>query len=359
VKQSHTFKEYGGGFFLFCLCAVVVFAYIVLRPFLAVFLITLVLAAVTYPLYERIRGWLKGRESLASLFTCLLVVILLIVPGVIILALLAHESIQVYAWVNDKVTSIQGAQGGLKAQILAAQKAYLPFVDFERVPLGEWLSTLAKRVSELLVGWSTAAIGTVTGAVVNFFLVLVTLFFFFKDGPALGRWVLHLIPLPGSLKQDLLQQFRDVSESAFYGSFLSGIVQGTLGGIGFWLVGLPPLVWGVFMAFFSLIPLVGTLSIWGPAAALLLLSGRTGAGLFLIFWGAVVIGMSDNVVRSLVMKGKAELHPLLIFFSLVGGVMAFGFLGLVLGPLAVLLIISMLRAYEDAARPLLDQMDQR
>jgi predicted PurR-regulated permease PerM len=359
VQPEHSLREYGGGFFLICLLALLIFAYMVLKPFLVVFLITLVLAAVTYPLYERIRARLKGRDSLASLLTCLLVVVLLIVPGVIILALLAHESVQLYAWVNDNVTSIRGAQSGLKAQILAVQKAFLPFVNLEQLPLGEWMNNLAKRLSELLIGWSTAAVGAVTGAILDFFLVIITLFFFFKDGSALGGWLLHLIPLPGSLKRDMLQQFRNVSESAFYGTFLSAIVQGTLGGIGFWLVGLPPLVWGVVMAFFSLVPLVGTSLVWGPAAALLLLTGRTGAGLFMIVWGAGVTGMSDNFVLPLVMKGRAELHPLLIFFALIGGISAFGLLGLVLGPLAILSIISMLRAYEDAAAPLLDEIDRR
>ena len=113
------------------------------------------------------------------------------------------------------------------------------------------------------------------------------------------------------------------------------------------------------MAVLSLIPLVGTFLVWGPAAILLIADDRMGAGIFLILWGVVVVGLSDNVLRPLLMQGKSQLHPLLIFFSLIGGIMAFGPLGILLGPLAIVLVIAMLRAYEEAARPFLEYMDQR
>jgi len=115
----------------------------------------------------------------------------------------------------------------------------------------------------------------------------------------------------------------------------------------------------VLMAVLSLIPLVGTFLVWGPAAVLLMTGGRLGAGIFLVIWGVVVVGMSDNVLRPLLMRGKSQLHPALIFFSLIGGIMAFGPLGILLGPLAIVLVIAMLRAYEEAARPFLEYMDNR
>ena len=125
------------------------------------------------------------------------------------------------------------------------------------------------------------------------------------------------------------------------------------------IVGLPPLVWGVLMAFLSLIPLVGTFLVWGPAAVLLVAGGRPFAGIFLAVWGAVVVGLSDNVLRPLFMRGKSQLHPALIFFSLIGGILAFGPLGILLGPLAIVLVISMLRAYEESAGSFLEYMDNR
>ena len=170
---------------------------------------------------------------------------------------------------------------------------------------------------------------------------------------------MHLTPLPGSLEREIGEKFKEVSESAFLGTFLTAAAQGFLGGIAFLIVGFPPLVWGVMMAVMSLIPLVGTFLIWGPAAAILLTAGRTGAGIFLVVWGVVVVGLSDNVLRPLLMQGKSQLHPLLIFFSLIGGIMAFGPLGILLGPLAIVLVIAMLKAYEEAARPFLEYMDHR
>jgi predicted PurR-regulated permease PerM len=235
----------------------------------------------------------------------------------------------------------------------------LPRLDLERFEVGKALTGFAGTLSGLLVKWSTSGVKLVTSAVWQFFLMLFALFYFYKDGAAFLHWMMHLTPLPGSLEREIQEKFREVSESAFLGTFLTAAAQGVLGGVGFLIVGYPPLVWGVLMAVLSLIPLVGSFLVWGPAAVLLISGGRMGAGIFLVIWGVVVVGLSDNVLRPLLMQGKSQLHPALIFFSLIGGIMAFGPLGILLGPLAIVLVIAMLRAYEEAARPFLEYMDQR
>jgi predicted PurR-regulated permease PerM len=113
------------------------------------------------------------------------------------------------------------------------------------------------------------------------------------------------------------------------------------------------------MAFFSMVPLVGTSLIWGPAAILLILTDRATHGIFLILWGIVVVAGSDNFIRPIIMRGKSELHPVLIVCSLLGGLFAFGYLGILLGPLAMVLAISLIQAYEAAARPVLDELHKR
>jgi predicted PurR-regulated permease PerM len=112
------------------------------------------------------------------------------------------------------------------------------------------------------------------------------------------------------------------------------------------------------MAFFSMLPIVGTAIVWFPAGVILILTDHLGSGLFLMAWG-LMVSLSDNLIRPMIMKGRSELHPLLIFFSLLGGVFSFGPLGILLGPLAIVLAISMLQAYEAAAKPMLEELDRR
>ena len=275
-----------------------------------------------------------------------------------LVGLLAKESVQIYGWANEKAQS-GVLQESVGQRLVDLQQRFLPRFDLERFDVGKALTGLAGTLSGLLVKWSTSGVKLVTSAVWQFFLMLFALFYFYKDGAAFLHWMMHLTPLPGSLEREIQEKFREVSESAFLGTFLTAAAQGFLEALGFLIVGYPPLVWGVLMAVLSLIPLVGTFLVWGPAAILLMTGGRMGAGIFLVIWGVVVVGLSDNVLRPLLMQGKSQLHPALIFFSLIGGIMAFGPLGILLGPLAIVLVIAMLRAYEQAARPFLEYMDQR
>ena len=358
MEQDHTYRERGQGFLLVCLILVLLFGYLVLRPFLNIFLLALVIATITYPVYRRLLGLTRGRQSLSSFLSIVFVVVVLIIPCLLLLGLLATESVQVYGWINEKVQN-GAVEKSVVQRAMDLQAKYLPKLDLERLDLGQKLAAMAGILSGILMKWSTSALKGITSAVWQFLLMLFALFYFYKDGAAFLRWMMHLTPLPGSLEREIAEKFKEVSESAFYGTFLTALAQGFLGGLGFLIVGLPPLVWGVFMAFLSLIPLVGTFLVWGPAAILLMASDRLGAGIFLVVWGVVVVGLSDNVLRPLLMKGKSQLHPLLIFFSLIGGMIAFGPLGILLGPLAIVLVISMLRAYEEAARPFLEYMDNR
>jgi predicted PurR-regulated permease PerM len=300
----------------------------------------------------------RGRENLAALLTCIMVVMLVIVPCLLLLGLLARESLELYEWINHKVEAGLLDSDKLKRAV-DLQKRLLPHVDLGQLELGKILTGLAGSLSGLLVNLSATALKMVTTTIWKFFLMLFALFYFLRDGAKFIRWVMHLSPLTRSLEEEILERFKGVSESAFYGTFLTALAQGFLGGIGFLIAGLQPMVWGVAMAFFSLIPVVGTAIVWGPAAIVLLLSGKTASGVFLIVWGIVVVGMSDNLLRPFLMKGKNELHPLLIFFSLLGGIAAFGLLGVIVGPLAIVLLIALLQAYEEAARPALDDFDTR
>lgn len=356
MERYEGLKHYGGGFLIASLFAVLIFGYVVLKPFLSIFLVSLVLATVAEPAHVRIRKLTRGREGLAALISCFLVLVVLVVPCLVLLGLLAQQSIQLYDWMNQRLHGNIMDEQWVK-DLLEWQRKVLPQLRLDPKELLKNFTGLIGTLSKELVALSAAALKAVTTAIWQFFLVMVALFYFLKDGGRFLNWALHLTPLPGSLRRELFEKFKGVSESAFYGAFVTAIIQGFLGGIGFLIVGLQPLVWGVAMAFFSMLPVVGTSIVWLPAGTILIITNHVGSGIFLIIWG-LMVSLSDNLIRPMIMKGRSELHPLLIFFSLLGGVLSFGPLGILLGPLAIVLAISMLQAYEAAAKPILEELER-
>ncbi len=350
-------KDFGGIFLIVCLLGALIFAYIVMQSFLTIFLLAAVLSIIAYPVYGRILAATRQRRSLSAFLTCCLVILMVILPALALLTITAHESVQIYGFLNEKVRSGVITQS-LMPQVLALQQKYVPQLDITSLDPGKTVTDLAGNLSKQLIGMSTKALAAVTSTVWEFFLMLFALYYMLKEGREFLEWVAHMLPLSSSLEKEISRQFQEVSKSAFYGTFLTAILQGILGGMGFWIAGLPALVWGTAMAFFSLIPMVGTAIIWLPAALWLLLTAKTGWGIFLIVWGVVVVGMSDNLIRPLLMKGKNPLHPSFIFFSLIGGLASFGLLGILLGPLSLVLLLVILEAYESAARPVLDELDR-
>ncbi|MBI9077902.1 MAG: AI-2E family transporter [Desulfatibacillum sp.] len=356
MSRSANLSDYGGGFLLFCLLCALAFAYVVMRPFLTIFLVSMVLAIIAHPLHTWSLKITKNRDSLAALVTVVMVLLLIVLPAIIMVVLLANESAQVVVWIN------KGVDSGLFTdktvhKLTALQQKYLPDVEINPIEIGKSLSGAAAWLSKKLISYSATAVGALGSTLWKFILMLFTLFYFLRDGRDALRWAMHLSPLKQSLETEIIDCFQEVSRSAFYGTFLTALAQGLLGGIGLFFAGLPPLTWGLFMAFFSMIPVVGTALVWVPATILLYATGKIGSAIFLAIWCIVVVGASDNVLRPLLMRGKNPLHPLLIFFSLLGGLSAFGLLGILLGPLAIVLLIALLKAYEEAASPILNGLD--
>lgn len=350
--------DYGGPVLLCCVLAAVVFAFVVFRPFLTIFILAAVLAILAQPVFSFFTRRLGRRRSLAALLTVLAVIFFVIAPVVLLLSLLVNESLQAYQVVEKKIT-----EGALDRKAFAwldeKQKRYFPSLSVDLSDVSKSAAGIAGKVSNTLILMAKDLLQGLSSAIWQFVLMLVALFYFLRDGDKVIRYIMHLTPLPSSLETEIGDCFKDVSRSAFFGTFLTAMIQGCLGGIGFLIVGLPPFVWGVVMAFFSMVPLVGTALVWLPASVVLFATGKVFGGAFLICWGILVVGASDNFLRPMLMRGKSELHPMLIFFSLLGGLAAFGFLGVILGPLSVMLLISLLQAYEEAAHARLEALDRR
>jgi predicted PurR-regulated permease PerM len=207
-----------------------------------------------------------------------------------------------------------------------------------------WLVTGTKRMLELVASSGPAVMLGALGTVFSFFLMLFVLFFVLRDGPAFARKAVRLLPIEGRLRDRLWRHLIDVTRAVFMGIGLTAIVQGILMGIGFMIAGVPsPLVFGVLAILFALVPFVGTAVLWVPAALWLIAKGQPGYAAFIVAWGVIVVGSVDNFLRPLLISGRVEVPTLAVFIGVMGGLAAFGFIGLFLGPIVLGLLVALFR----------------
>ena len=186
------------------------------------------------------------------------------------------------------------------------------------------------------------------GTLVGFLLMLFLLFFFLRDGASMSARLKNLIPMPKSRKHELFDYLGSVTRAVVFGTLLTALLQGTLVGIGFAIVDLPsPVVFGVIAAVLSLLPIGGTALVWGPATIILAVQGRYGSALFMLLWGALLVGLIDNFLKPLLISGRAEVPTLAALLGVLGGLAAFGPIGMFLGPVILALAIALVRWAEE------------
>lgn len=344
---------------LLCLGLAVYACYLLLQPYMEPMLLALILGMMIYPLHQRFQRQLGDRPNLAASLSCSLLTLVILLPALLVLLAILQQgiaySVTVKAWVAEG-----GAQQLLANPWLAKLRELLnqvlPANSEHFANLSEQLMGSASSMGKTLVNVSTGLVGSVTHFIVQMLLMLFVLFFVLRDHDRIVGLVRHAIPLSRSQEDLLLDEIVKISRSALLGSLLTAITQGVVGGFAMWVVGFPALFWGSMMAFASLIPVVGTTLIWGPAALYLAFSGEWGAAAFMAGWGAVVVGSIDNFVRPLFMQGAA-MSTLLIFFSLLGGIHLFGLMGLLYGPLIFSITLVLFKLYEQEFKHFLDAQD--
>jgi len=346
-------------FFIGCFVLVLSFLVFILFPFFTTLVWASVLTVVFQPLFKQLLRVLGGRRAAASAIACLLVLLMIVLPIFYLAVAVTRQSIELYE-------NAQQTLGGTAADRMEQLEAR-PKVQWLLGQAGRWLGTetphvrdalerTLKTISRFLVAQSPSVLRGVGEFLFNFLLMFISMFFLFRDGPAILRMARESNPLPPAYEAEILKKFQDVSYAAFVGSILTAVVQGFAGAILFWGLRIPsPLFWGAVVAFVSLIPIVGAFLVWLPWSAYLLLSGQTGRGIAMLAIGGLVVSSIDNVLKPMIIRGRTDMHPLLVFLSVLGGMQAFGFLGILLGPLIVALFLSFMEFYRIEFKDTLQQ----
>jgi predicted PurR-regulated permease PerM len=324
--------------------------YLLFRPFLSPLLSALVIATVFYPVHSRMQRLVRS-PSLGALLSTILVTLIIIVPAVMILLAITNEVTGLISLIDQRSTE-SGGLGIYLNQLIERPLQWVgQFVDVSQFNIRTVVLGRLRELSTFLVNEIGIVLGSVTSFVVNTVITIFTLFFIFREGKSMRRRVAAVTPLSSEQVEKLFSGIENTIIGTVYGGLVVAAVQGALVGLALWAFGIPsPVLWGAVAAFFALLPIVGTAIVWVPAAVYLLATGHYIQAIILAGWGAGVVGTVDNILRPYLISGRVQMHTLLIFFSVFGGVRVFGFLGLFVGPVILAITITLLGLLRDEAR---------
>ena len=330
-----------------------------LQPFIEVVLWAIVLVIVFFPIHKRIQARV-GSPGWSALLSCLLVIFVILVPLTLLTFAVVNE-LSDFAQMLQPKPDGSGGTAGAAAGLLDPNSPYLgpavrwvgQYYDLSKLGSEQFIAERLKGLSGAIASRTLGFVGGAVGFIVEVFFVIFTMYYLFRDGERMRAAANDVMPLSDDKAREILDRTGEVIGASVYGVLVIAVVQGVLGGLAFWVLGLPsPLLWGVVMIFLSMIPMLGSFIVWVPAAIYLGLTGHWGKALMLTVWGALVIGSIDNFLRPKLVGERTRLHELLVFFSVLGGLQVFGVLGIVLGPVIVAITIALLDVLRQADGPL-------
>jgi predicted PurR-regulated permease PerM len=326
-------------FLLLLVTAISVAFVAMIRTFLLTILLAAIFTGLSYPVYQWLLGPFRGRRALTAVATLVLLLTLVMAPLLVVLGAGANEALRVTETIRPRLQQLVDQPGELDSRLRA-----IPGYD----RIAPYRAQILIKAGELVGSTSAflfAALSATTRAtavfIFQFFVLLYTMFFFLTGGPGLLRGVLAYLPLTELDKQRMLEQFVSVTRATLKGTILIGVAQGVLGGLAFWAAGLDGAIfWGTVMTLLSIIPGVGGALIWVPAAIVLISTGEVWRGLALAAFCGLIVGSVDNLLRPRLVGQDTKMHALLIFFSTLGGLLLFGVMGFIVGPILAALFVT-------------------
>jgi len=315
-----------------------------IRQFLMAIFLAGIFSSLAYPLYRRIIKWFGGLRVLASLCTLVIIVLVIILPLGALTGIVTAQAIKVgqavKPWVERQLSEPDAISNLIQS---------MPYID-NIEPYRNQILQKAGEMVGALSGFLIGRLQSVTYGTVNFlfmlFIMLYTMFFFLMDGDKLINKMLYYLPLEDHDERRMLDKFTSVTRATLKGTAVIGLIQGVLGGIAFAVVGIPSAVfWGTIMAVLSFIPGIGSVLVWGPAVIILAVSGSFIKAIGLGIFCAAVVGSIDNFLRPILVGKDTQMHELMILFGTLGGIVMFGVVGVIIGPIIAALFVTVWEIY--------------
>ena len=332
---------------LFLLLAVTLALGYILTPFYEAVLWGAIIALLSTPVYRRLLRRLHGKAKLAAFLTLLLVLVIVILPVTLVAATLAREAALVYQRLQSgELNPALYFHGVFDALPLWIKTVLDRFGMADFAALQRRTTALLTQGAQFLATQAVSVGQNTFEFVVSLFIALYLAFFLIRDGETVVQSLRSAIPLAPAHKAELLDKFSTVVRATVKGNLLVAVVQGALGGLAFWYLGVSgALLWAVLMAFLSLLPAVGAALVWFPVALYFLVIGAIGSGLALIAYGLLVIGLVDNLLRPILVGKDTGMPDYVVMITTVGGMAVFGINGFVIGPVIAAMFIAVWHIY--------------
>ena len=326
----------------------VAFAWLVL-PFYGAILWAIILAILFNPLQRRLENRLDGRRGLAAALSMLACICIVVIPGSLILASLAREATGLYNRISshefDLATILEQIRSAMPSFVIDALSAFgMGELGEIQARLTSFLGLAAQTIAAqaVIIGQDTAQFVASLG------VMLYVLFFLFRDGAGLAIAIRNASPLDQRHTDHILDKFADVVKATVRGNVIIAVIQGGIGGVAFWLLGIEAaLLWGVLMAALSLLPVIGASLVWVPVAVYLLISDQYLKGMILLGVGLLIISTVDNLLRPPLVGRGTRLPDYMVLVSTLGGIALFGMNGFVIGPLIASLFVAVWSLFAD------------
>ena len=319
--------------------------WLMLRPFIGVLEWAAVLVIVFYPVHKRLVNRIR-RRGLSALISSLLVVLIVVLPLTFLTIALANDMAVAARSLPSHFNQLTYAPVAGKVSKWIQDHAA---VDTQRSQ--EFVADQLQNAGAAVLKQSIGLMGNLLSGIVKTFFVIFTMYYLFRDGDKIVAALPAALPLKKSQSAAIIARATQVVSASVYGVVTIAMIQGLLGGLAFWILGIPaPILWALVMTFVCMIPIAGSFLIWLPASIYLMMTGHWTKAIFLILWGTLIISTIDNFLRPRLIKNQTKLHELFVFFSVLGGISVFGLLGIVLGPVVLAITLGLLNTFHQDDR---------
>ena len=346
--------------FLLLLALLITFGfYQVVEPFIISVLMAAIFAGMARPLFQWLVKKTRGREQTSAVLTVLAILLLIILPTIFFVGMLANEALNVSESVGPWIQEQAGRPGSIDRR-LGTWVRDLPVVG-DLIPPREVVLGKLGEIAGLIGGFLVSGLGAATRGTFNFILQLCIMlyanYFFLRSGKEMLAKIMYIVPLESEQEERLISRFVSVTRATLKGTLVIGIIQGSLAGLAFAVVGIEgALFWGTIMAVLSIIPAVGAAVVWIPAVIYLFSTSHVLAGVLLLLWCGIVVGSTDNILRPILVGKDTKMPDLLVLLSTLGGIGVYGALGVIIGPIIAALFLTVWELYGEAFKDVLPEV---
>ncbi|UCD81658.1 MAG: AI-2E family transporter [Desulfobacterales bacterium] len=328
-----------------------------LWPFLSVIVLAAVVTGIFNPIYRFLNR--KFSSTLSSLLTCFIIFLVLFVPVSVFVGILANEAYDMYLRAKGALLSNPFKELIENSKIVDRINAVIANfgITITGDEVNKAIAELGRAVGLYLYEQARSMTANIFKFLIDFFFMLLIIFYLLIDSPRLVAFIVSLSPLPDNQDEKLIQKFKDMAGAILIGNGLGGLIQGTLGGAVFAICGFKsPFLWGVIMALLAFLPIVGIGAVFLPAAIYLFLQGRIGTGIFFVVFYVVLSGGIEYFFKPKVVGQRVQMHTLLVFLAIIGGLKLFGILGIIYGPLVVTAFLTLSDIYESSYQRIIEPL---